>query len=135
MKKVVLALLFIGIWAFPALSVAQFAPASKQAGIEFMTPLVQQTVGLLHERIAELMKENDALRRNLAKTQSQCVAYAEPEVKKEKPKESDIFILGNKRGFKYTFTHYSAAINRQRVQDLVDVGFEVVHGVLPEWVE
>ena len=50
-------LVVLAILALPVVSVAQ---ASRQAGIEYLTPLVQQIIGLLQERIFTLQSELNA---------------------------------------------------------------------------
>lgn len=56
MKKI---LVVLAILALPVVSIAQI---NRQAGIEYLTPLVQQIIGLLQERIFILQSELNACR-------------------------------------------------------------------------
>lgn len=61
MKKIIGGLL-VAIFLIPNVSLAD----NGEAGIEYLTPLVQTIITLLQERIADLSAENDLLRAQLA---------------------------------------------------------------------
>src|SRR3990167_8935556 len=51
---------YLVVWGILALPVVSVAQASRQAGIEYLTPLVQQIIGLLQESIFTLQSELNA---------------------------------------------------------------------------
>jgi len=86
-----------------------------------ISPEIQKFINLFNEVLGEKNAKIAELEQKIEEIEGSC-GY----------KETETLTLINEYGFKYTFQ--DPIINRERIQDLVDVGFVPFQSNWPDWV-